>query len=104
MRIVDTMPEGYRWATELETEAWAAGGALPGAVQVRVGGTDDEPWTDIAVPFHAVRQQIGEGRHRHQVASEQPLMWKCGGHTWHLLRADGTDETDELHTKQEDQS
>lgn len=34
-------------------------------------------------------------KHNHQVASNQPLMFKCGGHTWHLLRADGTDETEE---------
>lgn len=47
--IYPSLPEGYRWATEEETERMAATGDLAGAIQVRVGGTDDEPWTDTAV-------------------------------------------------------
>ncbi len=41
------LPAGYRWATADETEVWDT---IPGLIQVRVGGTDDEPWTDLAVP------------------------------------------------------
>lgn len=45
--IYDTMPKGYRWATAEEAQRWDE---QPSVIQVRVGGTDDEPWTDIAVP------------------------------------------------------
>lgn len=33
-------------------------------------------------------------KHSHRTNSDQPLMFKCGGHIWHLLRNDGTDETE----------
>ena len=44
--IYDHLPEGYRWMTAEEVEAWTT---TPGVIQVRVGGTDDDPWTDLAV-------------------------------------------------------
>lgn len=48
--IVNALPEGYRWADEIETEAWSnSGDHHNDMVQVRVGGTDDEPWTDVAI-------------------------------------------------------
>lgn len=46
-QIVDTLPEGYRWATPEETERWTF--HAHNMVQVKVGGTDDEPWTDLAI-------------------------------------------------------
>ncbi len=46
--IYDHLPEGYRWMTAEEVEAWTT---TPGVIQVRVGGTDDDPWTDLAVPI-----------------------------------------------------
>jgi hypothetical protein len=45
--VFDTLPAGYRWADENEAENWTE---TPGIIQVRVGGTDDDPWTDLAVP------------------------------------------------------
>ena len=44
--IHDTLPEGYRWLTPDEVEQWDL---IPGVIQVRVGGTDEEPFTDLAV-------------------------------------------------------
>lgn len=45
--IVEELPAGYRWATSDETERWTA---LAGSmVQVRRGGTDDDPETDLAI-------------------------------------------------------
>lgn len=46
--IVSGLPADYRWATCCEAENWPT---LIDAIQVRVGGTNDEPWTDIAVPI-----------------------------------------------------
>lgn len=45
--IVDSLPKGYRWATETEALNW--GHFSDSMVQVRKGGTDDEPWTDLAI-------------------------------------------------------
>lgn len=50
MEIFDALPDGYRWATCDEAEWWMR---YPGMIQVRVGGPDDEPWTDLALPSHA---------------------------------------------------
>lgn len=49
-RIFRSLPRGFRWATEIETEFWDT---TPDTIQVMRGGTDDEPWTDIAVPVRA---------------------------------------------------
>lgn len=43
-----SMPEGYRYATADEVES-VLNGTLTEYVQIIVGGTEDEPWTDIAV-------------------------------------------------------
>lgn len=54
--IVDDLPEGYRWATAEETEEWDK--HHDRMVQVRTGGTDKDPQTDLAiqilVPFSAL--------------------------------------------------
>lgn len=49
--IVDAMPKGYRWATAEEAEySTSSDFHLSNyMVQVRVGGTDDEPQTDLAI-------------------------------------------------------
>lgn len=55
--IVETMPYGYRWATADEVEEFLNSDRRWGKmreeywVQVRVGGTDDEPWTDLAIQW-----------------------------------------------------
>lgn len=46
-QIVPRLPEGYRWATPDECMNWEQ--YIDIMVQVRVGGTDDEPWTDLAI-------------------------------------------------------
>ncbi len=48
MTIHDSLPVGYRWMTPEEVETWDE---IPDAIQVRVGGTDENPWTDLAVPI-----------------------------------------------------
>ena len=45
--VFDNLPEGYRWADADECEVWTE---LPEVIQVRVGGTDEDPLTDLAVP------------------------------------------------------
>ncbi len=47
--IVDEMPFGYRWAVEDEAELWYV--RPERFVQVRVGGTDEEPSTDMAIQW-----------------------------------------------------
>jgi hypothetical protein len=56
MRIVDkcgnflVLPEGFRWMTGEETEVYQRGGLLDlMVINVRCGGTDDDPLTDLAV-------------------------------------------------------
>lgn len=46
-RIVRHIPAGYRWATAEESENWEM--HRDRMVQVRVGGTDDNPQTDLAI-------------------------------------------------------
>ena len=46
--IFEELPTGYRWLTPEEVENWAD---LDNVIQVRVGGTDDDPWTDLAKPM-----------------------------------------------------
>ena len=48
-QIVTELPRGYRWATAEETERATATGDYVGMVQVVVGGTEDDPWTDLAI-------------------------------------------------------
>lgn len=52
--ILPELPAGYRWATEEETEEAGHSGDFSGMVQVRTGGTDDEPETDLAVPRYLI--------------------------------------------------
>lgn len=47
--IVDSKPEGYRWANEVECDRWAHPAYFNKMVQVRVGGTAEDPWTDLAI-------------------------------------------------------
>lgn len=49
---VEKLPAGYRWATSSETETASHSGDFSRMVQVRKGGTDDDPWTDLAVPLN----------------------------------------------------
>jgi hypothetical protein len=53
MQIVDQLPEGCVWLTALETEQWET---VPGVFQVRRGGTDEDPWTDLARPLNSAEQ------------------------------------------------
>lgn len=46
-RIFPDLPPGYRWATPDEVEECLTG--RRDYVQVRVGGTDEDPHTDLAV-------------------------------------------------------
>ena len=48
-QVVDEMPEGYHWADEDQCVRWDIEPYVSNMVQVRVGGTDDEPWTDLAI-------------------------------------------------------
>lgn len=46
--VLDALPDGYRWADEVECEFWWH---IEGAVQInRPGGSSESPWTSIAVP------------------------------------------------------
>lgn len=45
--VVAALPAGYRWATPHEVETWTE--RLEEMVQVRVGGSDDDPETDLAI-------------------------------------------------------
>jgi hypothetical protein len=47
--IYPELPFGYRWANAEETERFTHTGKLDGMIQVRVGGDDNDPWTDLAV-------------------------------------------------------
>lgn len=47
--MMNTLPQGWRWATPEEVEAAIASGDYSQMLQVRVGGTDEDPWTDLAV-------------------------------------------------------
>ena len=51
-----SLPEGYRWATEVETERGARTGDWSGMIGVRRGGTDDDPEVDVAI-----REEENEG-------------------------------------------
>lgn len=53
--IEDSMPEGYRWADEVEVEYWWH---IEGAIGVKVAGAPgDSDWTDIAVPINGLLDQ-----------------------------------------------
>lgn len=45
------LPAGYRWANYYECEVASKSGDFSGMIQIRRGGTDDEPMTDLAVPM-----------------------------------------------------
>lgn len=44
MTFPTELPQGYRWATEIEMDD-------PEGIMVRRGGPDDSPWVDIAIPL-----------------------------------------------------
>lgn len=54
--IVETMPYGYKWAEPEEVEAVTSGDMHLARymVQVIVGGTKDEPQTDLAIQWDCV--------------------------------------------------
>jgi hypothetical protein len=47
--IVEELPHGYRWATELETERWSHPAYFSRMVQVYRGGPASDPFTDLAI-------------------------------------------------------
>lgn len=46
---VKELPSGYRWANSLECDRWNHPAYFNRMVQVRVGGTDFDPQTDLAI-------------------------------------------------------
>ena len=50
--IVDELPEGYRWANEVECDSWIYNSDL--MVQVRRGWEGHESMTDLAIRLGAI--------------------------------------------------
>ena len=68
--IVDSLPDGYRWATEMECECWTKNEDI--LVQVRRGGTDDAPMTDLAIRVDSAANVEYVVRTSYRVTPEQP--------------------------------
>lgn len=67
-------PAGYRWATPEEIDMAMARGDMDAFVDVRVGGTDESPHTDLAVPENYVLNDLPTGPSGERLPLMSPMM------------------------------